>query len=69
MRKIISVCLAFALLALLLPLLFSCDSKETVTLYVYNWGEYISDGTEESLDVNAAFTEWYEREYGVHILV
>ncbi|MBS5725172.1 MAG: spermidine/putrescine ABC transporter substrate-binding protein [Clostridiales bacterium] len=25
------------------------------TLKVYNWGEYISDGTEGSLDVNAAF--------------
>ena len=69
MRKIISVCLVFALLALLLPLLFSCDSKETVTLYVYNWGEYISDGTEGSLDVNTAFAEWYEREYGVRVEV
>ena len=27
-----------------------------VTLNVYNWGEYISDGSEGSLDVNAAFT-------------
>ncbi len=29
-----------------------------ITLDIYNWGEYISDGTDgESLDVNAAFTE------------
>ena len=69
MRKIIPVCLAIAMLMLLVPLLFSCGGKETVTLYVYNWGEYISDGTEGSLDVNAAFSEWYEREYGVRVEV
>lgn len=28
----------------------------TVTLNVYNWGEYISNGTNGSLDVNAEFT-------------
>ncbi|MEE0968129.1 MAG: spermidine/putrescine ABC transporter substrate-binding protein [Clostridia bacterium] len=27
------------------------------TINVYNWGEYISDGSEGSLDVNSAFTE------------
>ncbi len=30
---------------------------EGITLNVYNWGEYMSDGSEGSLDVNAAFTE------------
>lgn len=28
-----------------------------MTINVYNWGEYISDGTDDSLDVNKAFTE------------
>ena len=28
-----------------------------VTINVYNWGQYISDGTDGDLDVNAAFTE------------
>ena len=28
-----------------------------VTINVYNWGQYISDGTDGYLDVNAAFTE------------
>lgn len=28
-----------------------------VTINVYNWGQYISDGTDDYLDVNAAFTE------------
>ncbi|MBO5788532.1 MAG: extracellular solute-binding protein [Clostridia bacterium] len=29
------------------------------TLYVYNWGEYISDGTDDSLDVIKVFEETY----------
>ena len=33
------------------------------TLNVYNWGEYISDGSEGSLDVNAEF----EKEYGIKV--
>ena len=27
------------------------------TINVFNWGEYIPDGTEGSLDINKAFTE------------
>lgn len=30
--------------------------KTGVTINVYNWGEYISNGTEDTLDVNAEFT-------------
>ena len=48
-------------------------STETLTLNVYNWGEYISDGGEDTLDVNKAFTEyyedWYYKEYGKKIKV
>jgi spermidine/putrescine transport system substrate-binding protein len=33
-------------------------------LYVYNWGEYISDGQDDTLDVNAAFTE----KYGIQVI-
>ncbi len=32
---------------------------EVVTLNVYNWGEYIADGSEGSLDVNRAFEEYF----------
>ena len=32
------------------------SAKEGVTINVYNWGQYISDGTDGYLDVNAAFT-------------
>lgn len=38
-------------------------STETLTLNVYNWGEYISDGGEDSFDVNQAFEEYYEKWY------
>ena len=42
----------FLLCAAALPV-----SAEDITINVYNWGEYISDGSEDSLDVNAEFTK------------
>ena len=36
----------------------SSDGGDAVVLNVYNWGEYISDGSEDSLDVNAEFEEY-----------
>ena len=39
------------------------DNKPQV-LNVYNWGEYISDGSEGTLDTVKAFEVWYEEEYG-----
>ena len=33
--------------------------EETITLNVYNWGQYISTGEDDSLDVIAAFQEKY----------
>ena len=69
MKKRILVFFAAVLLCFAALLLVSCESEETVTLYVYNWGEYISDGSEGSLDVNTAFEEWYERTYGVRVKV
>ena len=56
-----------------LPLLLSACSEGSVggtkTLYVYNWGEYISDGSEGCLDSNAAFEEWYFETYGERVKV
>ncbi len=37
----------------------SVFADETVTINVYNWGEYISDGSEDTLDVNKAFEKKY----------
>lgn len=39
------------------------ESLRGTTLYVYNWGEYISDGSEGSMDVNKEF----EDRYGIHV--
>ena len=44
-------------------------SGQTLTLNVYNWGEYISDGSLGSLDVNAAFEKYYFEKYGVKVKV
>ena len=46
----------------IIVLIVSAGTK-TLTLNVYNWGEYISDGGEDSLDVNRAFEEYYEELY------
>lgn len=73
-KNIILRVISLALLSILLgTVLASCDSGTggggAVTLYVYNWGEYISDGSEDCLDSNAAFEEWYYENYGVRVKV
>lgn len=48
-----------------LLLLGSCGSRGDVdTLNIYNWGEYISDGSEGSLDVNKEFEQYYYETHG-----
>ncbi len=42
---------------------------KTETLNVYNWGEYISDGSDDSLDTIQDFERWYEEEYGKKVKV
>ena len=52
--------IAFILLtAVLLCMAFSaCGTGDyTATINVYNWGQYISDGSDGCLDINKAFTE------------
>ena len=65
MKKSVWIVLCLALLFCL----SGCGSKETLTLNVYNWGEYISDGAEDSLDTIEAFEDWYEETYGVAVKV
>ncbi len=68
--------LFFMLLSLLLLCLASCgggEEEEQIefietpykgsTLYIYNWGEYISDGSEGSLDV----VDLFEKTYGITV--
>lgn len=37
--------------------LYDRFQDKNITINVYNWGEYISDGADDSLDVNAEFTK------------
>ena len=59
MKKVISVVLAVLLAVSCLVGLSGCGSSKKTTLYVYNWGQYISEGDDGSLDVIAAFEEAY----------
>ena len=64
MKKILALIL---LAVIVLPVLASCGAAgDTITLYVYNWGEYISDGSEESLDVNAEFEKYCSESEEIH---
>lgn len=38
--------------------------QQPLTLNVYNWGEYISDGSEDTFDTVREFQSWYEETYG-----
>ncbi len=71
-RICLPILISLALLSLCCMLvLSSCASEEqkNVTLYVYNWGEYISDGSDGSLDVNLAFEEYCREELGMNVEV
>ena len=63
MRPRFSRAMSLAMSGLLtLPLLsglltLPAQAAEKVTINVYNWGQYISDGSDGYLDVNRAFTE------------
>lgn len=72
--------LSILFLILICTLLFaSCgDSEENqkpeydgevIELNVFNWGEYISDGFEDSLDTNAAFEEYFLQKFGKRVKV
>ena len=73
-KRILTALLALAMLTLSLSTLLSgCaaqgENGGVVTLYVYNWGEYISDGSEGTDDVNEMFEEWYFKTYGQRVKV
>ena len=52
MKKILAFLFGLCLLCAPLP----ASASEGVTINVYNWGEYIANGTDGSMDVNAEFT-------------
>lgn len=69
MKKFAFLVALAAILGALTLGLSSCGSSDVTTLYVYNWGEYISDGSEGTLDVNSAFEDYYYETYGERVKV
>ena len=67
MKKWISLCLIVTMLASLF--LAGCGGNNALTLNVYNWGEYISDGSEGSFDTVREFEKWYKETYGQKVTV
>ena len=59
-----NLCLVLAVVLLTSTVLFGCQKKTAQTLYVYNWGEYISDGSDDTLDVNKEF----EKRFGIKVV-
>ncbi len=65
--RLLLVCLLMAICA---SAFSSCEkADETLTLYVYNWGEYISDGSDESVDTNAEFEKYCKEVLGITVKV
>lgn len=57
MKKLIAMVMALVLLCGCM-MLAGCGSKKT-TIYVYNWGQYIAQGDDDSIDVIAEFEKKY----------
>ena len=68
-KTLVSLLITVFLLTLGCVVLSSCarNGGEGVTLYVYNWGEYISDGSEDTLDVNAEFERYCREVLGKNV--
>ena len=69
MKKLLSLLMLLSLLAGLCLCMTGCGADETLTLNVYNWGEYISDGSEGSFYTIREFEKWYEQTYGKKVKV
>ncbi len=60
MTKIVVGSVFGVIAAITLIVFIASAGKETVTVNVYNWGEYISDGSEDSYNTNLEFEKYYE---------
>ena len=74
MKKTLSLALICAILCAMLAgcgggKTESAGAAGTLTLNVYNWGEYVSDGSEDSYDTIAEFEKWYQETYGQKVKV
>ena len=70
-RRPVRIAVSLLLIAALLIGGISIYSSrvQPLVLNVYNWGEYISDGSDDTLDTIRAFQEWYQETYGVPVRV
>ena len=69
-KRIAQILLVCIFMSLCAGVFTSCEKKdETLTLYVYNWGEYISDGSDESVDTNAEFEKYCKEVLGITVKV
>ena len=69
MKRISALIIALILALTPLELSYAASDSEIealrgTKLYVYNWGEYISDGQDGTIDVNAEF----EKKYGIKVV-
>lgn len=65
-KKLTVLCLV---LAMALSFGLSGCGSDALELNVYNWGEYIADGSDGLMDVVSEFETWYEETYGEKVKV
>ena len=68
-KKLSLIVLTLLMLSFLGTALSACKQEDTITLYVYNWGEYISDGSDGTDDVNRLFEIYCKEELGLNVKV
>ena len=68
-KKTVIIGLGAGIAVIVALIIFLGNRADTRTLNVYNWGEYISDGSDDSLDTIEAFEDWYLETYGEKIRV
>lgn len=72
-KRFSALLLTAVILSALLIFLPSCSQGNEVVLNVYNWGEYISDGADDSVSVNAEFEKYFNenlsQKYGYKVKV
>ena len=67
-RALALSCAAVALIGIITGISIGA-TREKLVLNVYNWGEYISDGSEGSMDTIQEFQIWYKETYGQRVKV
>ncbi|MBR0360172.1 MAG: extracellular solute-binding protein [Clostridia bacterium] len=60
---------ALAVVVIVAGVVIGFNKQKPLVLNVYNWGEYISDGSEDTFDTVREFEKWYEKEYGRKVTV